>query len=142
MINMSEQQVTSLNDCQNIKFSDHAPNLDTNLKAYQILAKVTAKKFETKEIEIMTWGLGLTGEAGDIAGCIKKTYAHKNDQTAGIRENLEDAMWYIVMICNFQGWDLQQVLEENVEKLKKRYLQGFTIKDAQRKMDRIDWNEK
>ena len=61
-----------------------------NLKEYQKLCKKTAKRFKNKDKEIMTWGLGIAGEAGDVAGCIKKTISHKNDQTAGIRENLGD----------------------------------------------------
>ena len=96
----------------------------TNLKKYQKLCKKTAKKFETDEKEILTWGLGIAGEAGDIAGCIKKTYSHDNDQRKGIRENIGDTLWYAAMICNFYGWDLQEVLEENVEKLKKRFPKG------------------
>ncbi|MFA5174442.1 MAG: NUDIX domain-containing protein [Candidatus Pacearchaeota archaeon] len=116
---------------------------ELNLSEYQKLAKITAKKFETPEKEILTWGLGITGEAGDIAGCIKKTYAHDNDQRQGIRENIGDMLWYAAMICNFFGWDLQEILNENIEKLKKRYPDGmFTIEHAKRKGERIDWNEK
>ena len=35
------------------------------LKTYQKLCKQTAKKFETDEKEILIWGLGIAGEAGD-----------------------------------------------------------------------------
>ena len=111
-----------------------------NLKEYQKLCKKTAQKFKDKEKEILTWGLGIAGEAGDTAGCIKKTFFHKNDQRRGIRENIGDALWYAAMICNFFGWDLDKVLGENIQKLKKRYPQGFTQKNAERKG--IDWNEK
>ena len=46
---------------------------ETNdLRKYQEMCKLTAKKFETPEKEIMTWGLGIAGEAGDVASCIKK----------------------------------------------------------------------
>ena len=45
------------------------------------------------------------------------------------------------MICNFFNWDMEKVLEENIEKLKKRYPEGFTIEDARRKGKKIDWNE-
>ena len=44
------------------------------------------------------------------------------------------------MICNFFGWDFNEILEKNIEKLKARYPNGFTIEDAQRKM--VDWGEK
>ncbi len=111
-----------------------------NLKEYQEHCRKTAKKFNTKTEEILTWGLGITGEAGDVASCIKKTFTHDNDQTHGIRENVGDTLWYIAAICNFFNWDLNEILKENMEKLKKRYPNGFTEKDAKR--ERIDWNEK
>lgn len=112
------------------------------LSEYQELCRVTAKKFETREKEILTWGLGITGEAGDVASCIKKTFAHDNDQRAGIRENIGDTLWYAAMICNFFEWDMQEVLDENIEKLKKRFPQGFTIEYDKRDNTKIDWNEK
>ena len=112
------------------------------LKEYQVLCKKTAVSLDDKEKEILTWGLGITGEAGDVASCIKKTIIHKNDQRLGIRENLGDMMWYTVMICNFFDWELEDILKENLEKLKKRYPQGFTEKDASRNGTKIDWNEK
>jgi NTP pyrophosphatase (non-canonical NTP hydrolase) len=113
-----------------------------DLKEYQKFCKKIAKKFDSKEKEVLTWGLGIAGEAGDVAGCIKKTFAHNNDQKAGIKENLGDTLWYIAVICNSFGWDLDEVLEENVEKLKKRYPEGFKEKDAKRDGSRIDWMEK
>ena len=110
-----------------------------NLKEYQEFCKTTAKKFDNPELEIATWGLGIAGEAGDVASCIKKTFAHTNDVKDGIKENLGDTLWYAAMICNFFGWDLQEVLEQNMSKLKARFPQGFTYDSVSRKM--IDWNE-
>ncbi|MBS3140817.1 nucleoside triphosphate pyrophosphohydrolase family protein [Candidatus Woesearchaeota archaeon] len=114
---------------------------NSSLKEFQELCKLTAKKFDTKQIEILTWGLGITGEAGDVASCIKKTYAHDNDQREGIKENLGDTLWYAAMICNFFEWDMQDILNNNVEKLKKRYPNGFTIEHAKREGTKIDWNK-
>ena len=114
-----------------------------NLREYQELCKTTANTvFDNKEQEIADWGLGVAGEAGDLAGCIKKTFFHHNDQKQGIRENIGDTMWYLAMICNFFGWDFSEVLGENIAKLKARYPQGFAEKNAQRGGTRIDWNEK
>lgn len=113
-----------------------------NLKEYQQLCKRSAKEFTDKDKEIMTWGLGIAGEAGDVAGCIKKTFSHDNDQTKGIRENIGDTLWYAAMICNHFGWDMDEILQENVEKLKQRHPEGFTAKTAGRNGTRVDWNEK
>lgn len=110
------------------------------LKQYQQKAKQTAKKFNDKEKEILTWGLGIAGEAGDVAGCIKKTVSHLNNQKDGIKENLGDTLWYITMICNYFDWSLEDIMKENIEKLQKRYPQGFTNKNAQ-KDKKKDWNE-
>jgi len=110
------------------------------LKKYQKLCKETAKKFDDKDKEILTWGLGIVGEAGDVAGCIKKTFSHGDDQKNGIRENLGDTMWYVAMICNFFGWNIKDILQENIKKLKRRHPEGFSEETA-RKDKRKDWNE-
>ncbi|MBR9691660.1 nucleoside triphosphate pyrophosphohydrolase family protein [Candidatus Woesearchaeota archaeon] len=110
------------------------------MKEYQEKCRLSAKKFDTEKEEIFTWGLGIAGEAGDVASCIKKTFAHDNDQKKGIRENIGDTLWYAAMICNFFGWDMQEVLNENVAKLEKRYPKGFKIEKAKREM--IDWGNK
>lgn len=115
-----------------------------SLRQYQKLVKKTAKgDYKRKEDEIVNWGLGVSGEAGDLAGCIKKSIFHKNDQSKGVRENVGDTMWYLAMICNYYNWDIGQVLAENIEKLQKRYKGGkFTEKKAGRGGTRVDWNEK
>lgn len=110
-----------------------------DLKEYQNICRKTAKKFNNGKEEILTWGLGITGEAGDVASCIKKTFIYNNDVKEGIKENLGDTMWYVAMICNYFNWDLGVILEENAKKLNKRYPEGFSLEDAKRK--KIDWGE-
>lgn len=114
----------------------------SDLKEFQELCKGTAKKFNSERHEIYTWGLGIAGEAGDVASCIKKTFSHQNDQKEGIRENLGDTLWYAAMICNFFGWELQDILNDNAEKLRRRYPEGFTLERAQRKGTMVDWNKR
>ena len=113
-----------------------------SLKEYQAACKVTAKKFGIPKEEILTWGLGISGEAGDVASCIKKTFAHDNDQREGIKENIGDTLWYAAMICNFFGWELENILNDNLKKLKSRYPQGFTEQDARRGGTKVDWGER
>ena len=110
------------------------------LNEYQKICERTAKRdFETSNEEIMTWRLGIAGEAGDIAGCIKKTFAHKKNQEQGIRENLGDTLWYAAMICNFFKWNMDEILGENIDKLKQRFPNGFGYREVDR--ERIDWNK-
>jgi NTP pyrophosphatase (non-canonical NTP hydrolase) len=113
------------------------------LREYQKACDLTAKKdFPSRTEEIFNWGLGISGEAGDVASCIKKTFAHDNDQRTGIKENIGDTLWYAAMICNFFKWDMQEVLEENLAKLKERFPQGFNPRDAGRGGTMVDWGEK
>jgi NTP pyrophosphatase (non-canonical NTP hydrolase) len=114
---------------------------DLTIREYQELCQRTAKKFDNTKEEILTWGLGIAGEAGDVASCIKKTIIHENDQELGIRENLGDTMWYMAMICNHFHWDFQEILNENIAKLLKRYPDGFDLIKAQRENSKVDWNE-
>ena len=121
------------------KFNTKPISIDlTNITVveYQKLCLRTAG--EKSPESILNWGLGITGEAGDVASCIKKSYFHKNDQTLGIKENLGDTLWYVAMICNHFGWNMQDIMKENIEKLAKRYPNGFTFKDAQRNGTMID----
>ena len=108
---------------------------------YQEAVKRTTKFFGNKWKELANLGLGISGEAGDVAGCIKKTLSHQNDQVAGIKENLGDTLWYIAAICNHFDWNLEEVMFENIEKLKKRYPNGFIINEASRDGKRTDWME-
>jgi NTP pyrophosphatase (non-canonical NTP hydrolase) len=112
-----------------------------DLREYQKLCKRTTKRINSKEKRIMTWGLGIAGEAGDVAGCIKKTFVHRDNQKESIKENLGDTLWYMAMICDFFGWNLEDILKENVKKLEKRHPKGFSC-SAARKDKRKDWNEK
>lgn len=111
------------------------------LNRYQELCKKTSKKFDIPDLEIATWGLGVVGGAGDIASCIKKVFAHKNYSVKeGIKENIGDMLWYTAMICNFFGWKLEDILQGNLDKLEKRYPEGFTFKDAQRGGTMTKWS--
>ncbi len=121
-------------------YASQRNKVDMNLSEYQKFCKRTAKKFRDKEKEIMTWGLGISGEAGDVAGCIKKTISHHDNQKDGIKENLGDTLWYIAMICNFFNWDIKDVMEENMNKLRKRYAKAFSYRAA-KKDKRKDWNK-
>ena len=112
-----------------------------DLEKYQKLCKRTAKPYENQTLALSNWGLGLVGEAGDVGSCIKKVIFHKNDGLKeGIKENLGDMMWYVSMICNEFGWSLKDVLNENFEKLKKRFPEGFDAEKIKRDGTMIKWS--
>lgn len=72
-------------------------------------------------------GLGIAGEAGEVADYLKKVifHGHQVDVTKLVKE-LGDVLWYIADLATTNGIDLDDVAQANIEKLKKRYPEGFT----------------
>lgn len=79
--------------------------------------------------------MGLSGEAGELTDMFKKWIFHNAplDQEHAKKE-VGDVCWYIAMICHSMKWDLDDILQMNVDKLKARYPEGFdTEKSNHRK---------
>lgn len=70
--------------------------------------------------------LGLTGEAGEVADIVKKSYYQGHELNFdAIVEELGDVAWYIALACQALGIGMETVLQMNVDKLKKRYPDRF-----------------
>ena len=81
-------------------------------------------------------GLGLTGEAGEVADIIKKhLYQGHNLPLDKIVEELGDLMWYVTLTASLIGVDLKDVMQANIEKLWKRYPDGFRTEDSVHRRD-------
>ena len=72
--------------------------------------------------------LGLSGESGETLDMIKKFVFHEKElDEEHLKKELGDVMWYVAMICESVGFDLDDVMQTNVDKLKARYPEGFDI---------------
>ena len=70
--------------------------------------------------------LGLAGESGETLDMIKKWVFHEKElDKEHLKKEIGDVMWYVAMICESVGFDLDDVLQTNVDKLKARYPEGF-----------------
>ncbi len=71
--------------------------------------------------------IGLTGEAGELASAIQKWmyYGKPLDET-NVIEEFGDALWYIAEGLSALGWNLEDVMKLNIQKLQKRYPEKFT----------------
>jgi NTP pyrophosphatase (non-canonical NTP hydrolase) len=73
--------------------------------------------------------LGLTNEAGEVAGKIKKIFRDKGgvislaDRDA-LKGELGDVLWYLAQVCTELGLSLDEVAEHNLEKLFSRLQRG------------------
>ncbi len=99
-----------------------------NLNEYQELSARTANRHEN---ELLNYGLGLTGEAGEVADLIKKTQFHGHHiELDEIEKELGDVLWYLSQIARLAGASLENIAIKNIEKLKKRYPEGFSVEDS------------
>lgn len=88
----------------------------------------------TKEQLLSNMVMGIAGESGEVADVIKKHLYQGHDlDVAHLKEEIGDVMFYIVNLANVLELDMQEVLEDNINKLRKRYPQGF---DADRSINR------
>lgn len=75
--------------------------------------------------------LGIVTEAGELADAYKKDIAYnKPVDMVNVKEEIGDIMWYIGNLCKLQGWDLQDICDTNIAKLRTRYPDKFTEEAA------------
>lgn len=99
---------------------------------YQALAARTRNKELTVEDRLVDGALGLCGEAGEIADLIKKHMfqGHKMD-IEHIAKELGDCLWYAAETASAIGYDLETIMKMNIDKLRKRYPDGFDPEKSQ-----------
>ena len=79
---------------------------------------------------------GVLGEAGEVSDLVKKGIFHeKGIDREHLEKELGDVMWYIALICHTCGFDLDEIMQMNVNKLKARYPEGFDVVKANNRKD-------
>lgn len=94
---------------------------------YQLLASVTMNNGLTKEEQKYHALFGMVGEIGEIHSLYQKTYQGHDFDKNHVLSEVGDLLWFIAEYCTAQGVNLEDVMEQNIEKLRKRYPDGFEI---------------
>lgn len=96
-----------------------------NFNEYQKAALRTANKLGGGEL-LMNAALGICGEGGEVADMVKKAafQGHKLN-VSHVAKELGDVLWYLAIGAHAIGIDFEEIARMNVEKLKKRYPDGF-----------------
>jgi NTP pyrophosphatase (non-canonical NTP hydrolase) len=73
--------------------------------------------------------LGLTNEAGEVAGKIKKIFRDKGGVFSpadldALRAELGDVLWYLAQVATELGLSLDEIAEQNIAKLLDRRARG------------------
>ena len=103
---------------------------------YQRLAMTTLNPELSKKDVLINGVMGLCGESGEAIDIVKKWLAqgHELDKQKLAKE-LGDIAWYLAETATALDLDLEDVFAANIEKLRKRYPEGF---DTQRSIHRDD----
>jgi NTP pyrophosphatase (non-canonical NTP hydrolase) len=105
------------------------------LNTYQELVTRSARQADTKEL-YSNFGLGIAGEAGEVADYIKKILYHGFDlEKDKLKKELGDVMWYVSMIAKTADMTLESVAIANIEKLQARYPEGFSTERSKNRKD-------
>jgi len=93
---------------------------------YQKNALKTASVKENDRL-ILNGVMGLSGESGECIDMMKKHLfqGHQLDNEK-MMDELGDVLWYIAITAEGLGYELNDIAVHNIEKLRKRYPEGFS----------------
>ncbi|MNF40756.1 MazG nucleotide pyrophosphohydrolase domain protein [compost metagenome] len=115
-----------------IKFEDMVTALIK--PGIDILATLTPES-----VNLWHLGTGVGGEAGELLDAIKKYVAYNKPlDRENVIEELGDLMFYMEGIMQAINVSRDEVVAFNIQKLGKRYAQGYSDRAAQERADKND----
>jgi|TARA_E500000318_G_scaffold46834_2_gene44150 NTP pyrophosphatase (non-canonical NTP hydrolase) len=89
---------------------------------YENLASETAIFPKEKALEYLA--LGLTSEAGEVAGKVKKLIRDGKGDKKAIASEIGDVLWYCAMLAKETEVPLNDIMKDNLKKLNSRKERG------------------
>jgi NTP pyrophosphatase (non-canonical NTP hydrolase) len=88
---------------------------------------------------LLTAGLGLGSESGEFQEIVKKMFFQgkplNEDNVFHMKRELGDILFYWIIACLALNFDPNQVIQENIDKLSKRYPNGFTVEKSENRAE-------
>ena len=90
--------------------------------------------------QLLTAALGLTAESGEFTEVVKKIILqgkpYNEDNVFHMKRELGDICWYIAQACMALDTSFDEIIEMNVDKLKKRYPGGeFDVSNSEHRAE-------
>lgn len=96
------------------------------INEYCELANRTNSELNNEVLNTLHMLMGMQTEIGELTDPFKKQLAYgKEIDWFNVKEEIGDLMWYIGNLCYMLNFDLEEILEKNIEKLKARYPDKF-----------------
>nr|DAV77888.1 MAG TPA: NTP-PPase-like protein [Bacteriophage sp.] len=75
---------------------------------------------------VINAALGLSGEVGELNDMLKKWVFHEKQlDFEHLKREISDVCWYLTLMCDSFEFNLDEIMQINIDKLKARYPQGF-----------------
>jgi len=93
-------------------------------------------KVSDHKLSAINYALGLSGEVGEVVELIKKWSFHgKSLDIEALDKELGDVLWYLTALASETGGTLNSVMKKNIDKLLKRYPNGFNLDSVDNNRD-------
>ena len=108
---------------------------EMTINEYQELAMRTLNPELDRKDVLINSVMGLCGESGEAIDIVKKWMAHGHElDKEHLAKELGDIAWYLAEAATALEIPLEEVLQMNIDKLKRRYPEGF---DTQKSLVRL-----
>ncbi len=95
------------------------------------LSEIFTRLEDHNIIRILHAATGLSTESGEFLDTLKKyIFYGKELDLINIKEELGDCLWYIGVALDVLGCDFEEIMEQNINKLRSRYEGKFTKEKA------------
>lgn len=89
----------------------------------EVLSEQTGNKVDLGEL--LHARDGMSGESGEVADLLKKWIFHEKEPNAEhLKKEIGDVLWYVALACHSMGWQMEDVMLTNYNKLNERYNGG------------------
>ena len=79
---------------------------------------------------------GMVSEIGELHGIYQKRYqGHHENGDEHRKKELGDLLWFIAEYCTASGWELEEIMQLNIDKLKARYPDGFSAERSEHRAE-------
>lgn len=70
---------------------------------------------------------GMVGEIGEIHSLYQKQYQGHDINEEHAKKECGDLLWFVAEYCTANHWDMGDIMQLNIDKLKARFPEGFEV---------------
>lgn len=83
------------------------------------------KSMTAEDAHLLHMVIGVSGEAGELLDAMKKAVIYRKPlDIENVKEEIGDVLFYLQGLCNSIGYSFDEAMQDNMDKLNKRYSSG------------------